>query len=33
MRGYHEWETQTRRYLTAGDVVPATKPGYLEALL
>ncbi len=33
IRGYHEWETRTLRYLTAGDVVPTTKPGFLEALL
>ncbi|GAA2367772.1 hypothetical protein Cme02nite_28380 [Catellatospora methionotrophica] len=33
MGGYHEWETRTLRYLTADDVVPASKPGYLEALL
>ncbi|MDI1463437.1 terpene synthase family protein [Catellatospora sp. KI3] len=33
IRGYHEWETRTLRYLTADEVVPATKPGFLEALL
>lgn len=33
IRGYHEWETQTLRYVQAVDVLPATAPGYFEELL
>lgn len=33
IRGYHKWEAETRRYLTAHAVLPDTMPGYFEDLL
>ncbi|MFI9406911.1 terpene synthase family protein [Nocardia sp. NPDC052316] len=32
-RGYHQWETETRRYTGAADIVPASGPGYFQDLL
>ncbi|MCX5384521.1 terpene cyclase [Streptomyces sp. NBC_00083] len=33
MSGYHAWQTETLRYRTAPEVVPASGPGYLDQIL
>ncbi|MFD9319433.1 terpene cyclase [Streptomyces sp. NPDC060053] len=33
MSGYHAWQTETLRYRTAHEVVPAPGPGYLDQIL
>ncbi|MFB7256678.1 hypothetical protein [Streptomyces nojiriensis] len=33
MSGYHAWQTETLRYRTAPQVVPATGPGCLDRIL
>jgi pentalenene synthase/avermitilol synthase len=33
MSGYHAWQTQTRRYTTAPQVLPSTGPGYFDQVL
>ncbi|WP_329538047.1 terpene cyclase (plasmid) [Streptomyces sp. NBC_01450] len=33
MSGYHAWQTQTRRYSTAPQVLPSTGPGYFDEIL
>ncbi|WP_328306679.1 terpene cyclase [Streptomyces sp. NBC_00442] len=33
MSGYHAWQTETLRYRTAPQVVPASGPGYLDQIL
>ncbi|MFE7932387.1 terpene cyclase [Streptomyces sp. NPDC057456] len=33
MSGYHAWQTDTLRYRTAHEVVPAPGPGYLDQIL
>ncbi|MFD6877299.1 MULTISPECIES: terpene cyclase [unclassified Streptomyces] len=33
MTGYHAWQTQTRRYTNALQVVPHTRPGYFDEVL
>ncbi|MFD4131253.1 terpene cyclase [Streptomyces goshikiensis] len=33
MSGYHAWQTQTRRYTSALQVIPTTGPGYFDEVL
>ncbi|MGW1768111.1 terpene synthase family protein [Streptomyces sp. NPDC002073] len=33
MTGYHAWQTQTRRYTSALQIVPHTGPGYFDEVL
>ncbi|SOE24959.1 hypothetical protein SAMN05442782_1634 [Streptomyces sp. OK228] len=33
MSGYHAWQTQTRRYTTAPQVLPSTGPGCFDEVL
>ncbi|MFJ5809705.1 terpene cyclase [Streptomyces sp. NPDC093093] len=33
MSGYHAWQTRTRRYTAALDVLPGTGPGYFDEIL
>ncbi|MFG2720633.1 terpene cyclase [Streptomyces sp. NPDC048416] len=33
MSGYHAWQTETLRYRTAPEIVPASGPGYLDQVL
>ncbi|MFD7097757.1 terpene synthase family protein [Streptomyces xanthophaeus] len=33
MSGYHAWQTRTRRYTSALQIIPSTGPGYFEEVL
>ncbi|MFF3159786.1 terpene synthase family protein [Streptomyces sp. NPDC057910] len=33
MSGYHTWQTQTRRYTNAPQIIPVTGPGYFDEVL
>ncbi|MFB6482847.1 terpene cyclase [Streptomyces virginiae] len=33
MSGYHAWQTQTRRYTSALQIIPSTGPGYFDEVL
>ncbi|WP_371589707.1 terpene synthase family protein [Streptomyces virginiae] len=33
MSGYHAWQTQTRRYSSALQIIPSTGPGYFDEVL
>ncbi|MER7049624.1 terpene synthase family protein [Streptomyces jumonjinensis] len=33
MSGYHAWQTQTRRYTSALQIIPHTRPGYFDEVL
>ncbi|MDV5143134.1 terpene synthase family protein [Streptomyces sp. SBC-4] len=33
MSGYHAWQTQTRRYTSAPQIIPSTGPGYFDEVL
>lgn len=33
MSGYHAWQTQTRRYISAAQMLPSSGPGYFDEVL